>query len=497
MDERLASAGVGEGGIFAADIRPVRYIRRVICASSLLAADMAAFATAIMLFRAGGGIPQIAFYRSLLPVNFVLDLFLVFGGLFFVIRYIAGDYTKRQLFWDSARLTTGTLLIFACLAFLIWFFSPVHYSVFSDVFSWSCVIVAVPAYRQAVRYVLSRLSLWQYPTALIGDGTSAENIYKLFRDSLSLGFDVRFQIAMGKSPETPPAAGVTRIDLKEPGNIVRRLSEAGCMQAVVVTDEMADDSVNELIERLLAAGMDIAVIPQIRRLPMLGLTINYFFGKDIILLHVRNNTGRLPGRIVKRTIDLVGSVFLLLALAPLLAVIAAMIRMDDGGKIFFVQQRVGRGGREFPCIKFRTMRSNAEAQLKLWKKQGSPLYRQYVASNFKLPEDPRITRIGRALRRLSLDELPQLFNVLTGDMSLVGPRPLLSREIGDYGITFKLYQQLRPGITGLWQISGRSRTTFSERAAADEWYVKNWSLWYDVVILIKTADVLIRRDGAY
>ena len=134
--------------------------------------------------------------------------------------------------------------------------------------------------------------------------------------------------------------------------------------------------------------------------------------------------------------------------------ITYLIRRDDGGNAFFVQPRVGRDGREFLCVKFRTMTLDAEEQLSLWKHQKSPLYDEYLASNFKLRCDPRVTQIGRWLRRTSLDELPQLLNVLTGDMSLVGPRPLLSREIGEYGVTFKLYQQIRPGITGLWQISG-------------------------------------------
>jgi Undecaprenyl-phosphate galactose phosphotransferase WbaP len=496
MSERSASAA-GSKDAASQSIKLARCFRRVVCAGGLLLADVATFATAALAFRFGHQVPAIAFYRSLLPVELVVDLFYVFAAAFVLVRYVAGDYSKRQLFWDGTRQTTVGLLIASIPCFLLRFVSPAHYSILPDVFSWFFAIVAMPFYRQAMRYLLSKIGVWQLPTALIGDGPNATDVFCTFRKSLSLGFDVRFQIGFGDSQEyTNAFTGVTRIGLRNPANIVRRLSEAGCLEAVVVTDRLQDEETNELIERLMAAGIEVAVTPQLRRLPMLGMTVNYFFGQDIILLHVRNNMARLPGRVIKRLIDFFGSLVLLVLISPLLVGVAVAIKRE-GGKVFFVQGRVGKNGTEFPCIKFRTMRADAEEMLQRWKQQDSPLYREYVASNFKLRDDPRVTKVGRCLRRTSLDELPQLANVLMGDMSLVGPRPLLTREIGDYGVTFKLYRQLRPGMTGLWQISGRSHTTFADRAASDEWYVKNWSLWYDIVILLKTVDVLLRKDGAY
>ena len=123
-------------------------------------------------------------------------------------------------------------------------------------------------------------------------------------------------------------------------------------------------------------------------------------------------------------------------------------------------------------------------------------YVQYLASNFKLANDPRVTAIGQLIRRTSIDELPQLINVLKGDMSIVGPRPLLARELGSYSPSILAYGKARPGITGLWQISGRSTTTFQHRIDMDLWYVRNWSLWYDFVILMRTVRVVLRQDGA-
>jgi undecaprenyl-phosphate galactose phosphotransferase len=132
-----------------------------------------------------------------------------------------------------------------------------------------------------------------------------------------------------------------------------------------------------------------------------------------------------------------------------------------------------------------------------WKNDNPALLARYREKNFKLPNDPRVTSVGAWLRRRSLDELPQLINVLFGTMSLVGPRPLLRRELPDYGAVITLYERVRPGITGLWQISGRSHTTFAERVSYDEWYIKNWTVWYDAVILLQTVWVLFRGEGAY
>jgi Undecaprenyl-phosphate galactose phosphotransferase WbaP len=217
----------------------------------------------------------------------------------------------------------------------------------------------------------------------------------------------------------------------------------------------------------------------------------------LLLLQVRNNLARLPQRIIKRSLDLIGALVLGTLLLPVFAMFAFLIWKEDRGPVFFRQTRVGRGGRDFTCWKFRTMVVDAEDQLTRWHTENPDLLARYCESNFKLHTDPRVTRIGDWMRRKSLDELPQLLNVLVGDMSLVGPRPLLRRELPDYGAVISLYERVRPGLTGLWQISGRSHTTFAERVSYDEWYIKNWTVWYDMVIMLQTVWVLLRGDGAY
>jgi Undecaprenyl-phosphate galactose phosphotransferase WbaP len=166
-----------------------------------------------------------------------------------------------------------------------------------------------------------------------------------------------------------------------------------------------------------------------------------------------------------------------------------------GTPIFYGHTRIGQGGRKFRCWKFRTMVQDADIALKDLLTQ--PGFRVEWETNFKLKNDPRVTAIGAFLRRTSLDELPQLWNVLKGEMSLVGPRPIIEDELPRYRENAKFYLQVKPGITGLWQVSGRSNAPYDYRVRLDTWYVKNWGLWYDLVILGRTASVVLSRVGAY
>jgi lipopolysaccharide/colanic/teichoic acid biosynthesis glycosyltransferase len=201
--------------------------------------------------------------------------------------------------------------------------------------------------------------------------------------------------------------------------------------------------------------------------------------------------------VLKRGMDLVLSAILLLILSPLLLILFALIALDSPGHPIFAQERVGRDLQPFRCLKFRSMHVNAEAMLARWRTENSEIYEQYRASNFKLKNDPRVTRMGAFVRRHSLDELPQLLNVLLGDMSLIGPRPLLMRELTDYSGDLSAYGSVRPGITGLWQVSGRSNTTFADRARLDGEYVKTMSLAGDLSILLRTVSVVFGKNGAY
>ena len=199
---------------------------------------------------------------------------------------------------------------------------------------------------------------------------------------------------------------------------------------------------------------------------------------------------------VKRLIDLVGAGILLVLCAPLLLVIALLVEIESPGRIFFRQARIGEGGRRFELLKFRTMHAGADEGFQEYLARNPGLRLEYTQRQ-KLVRDPRLTRVGRLLRRCSLDEIPQLINVLRGEMSLVGPRPFLPEQKELYGSGFQYYQQVRPGLTGLWQVSGRNQLSFRERVDLDITYLVNWSLWLDLSILVRTPWVVLTQKGAY
>jgi len=226
-----------------------------------------------------------------------------------------------------------------------------------------------------------------------------------------------------------------------------------------------------------------------------GTHMSYFFSHEVTVLRIRNNLKRWPTRLTKRLFDTVVASLLLIAFSPLFLYLYSSIKRD-GGPAFFKQSRIGRRGQVFDCLKFRTMEIDAENRLQQLLNQNPELKAEWERDH-KIKNDPRITPIGAFLRRTSLDELPQLLNVLKGEMSLVGPRPIVKAELEKYGDDVEYFLMVRPGMTGLWQVSGRSDMSYDKRVYLDTWYVKNWSLWYDLVILFKTVNVVIARSGAY
>lgn len=197
-------------------------------------------------------------------------------------------------------------------------------------------------------------------------------------------------------------------------------------------------------------------------------------------------------RILDLTLILFAAPYVLLAFI----VIALLIKWDSPGPVFYHQTRIGRFGRKFRIYKFRTMVQDADQVLQNYLDKSPELKIEWLA-NHKLRQDPRVTRVGSLLRKLSLDELPQIWNIIIGDMGLVGPRPIVDEEIEKYGKCFELYIKVRPGLTGLWQVSGRNDTTYKRRVELDEYYVCNRSLMLDLQILWRTVFVVLKKDGAY
>jgi lipopolysaccharide/colanic/teichoic acid biosynthesis glycosyltransferase len=195
--------------------------------------------------------------------------------------------------------------------------------------------------------------------------------------------------------------------------------------------------------------------------------------------------------LTKRVMDLAGAAAMIVLLSPVFLLIVALVKLQDGGRVIYRRRVVGPNG-EFDAYKFRSMRPNADALL-----SGNPQLRAAFEKNFKLKADPRVTRIGFFLRRYSLDELPQLFNVLKGEMSLVGPRMISPAELDKYGSNRQLLLTVRPGLTGYWQVHGRQQVSYAERVAMDIFYIQHWSMLLDLKILWRTPWKVLRGEGAY
>jgi Undecaprenyl-phosphate galactose phosphotransferase WbaP len=249
-----------------------------------------------------------------------------------------------------------------------------------------------------------------------------------------------------------------------------------------------------MIERYAANFSHVLVIPNFTDLSSLWVRPKSVGG--MLGLEMQQETWRGSRVIAKRAVDLalcsVGSVVVL----PLCALLAICIKLDSRGPVLYGQRRIGRGGRFFTAWKFRSMVVDADRALARHLERNPALRREWERDH-KLKNDPRVTRIGRLLRKTSMDELPQLWNVLMGDMSLVGPRPIVEKEVPKYGRSFDLYARVNGGITGLWQVSGRNDTSYDERVQLDRFYVRNWSVWLDFCILFRTIAVVLFGRGAY
>jgi exopolysaccharide biosynthesis polyprenyl glycosylphosphotransferase len=289
---------------------------------------------------------------------------------------------------------------------------------------------------------------------------------------------------------TVHASLVGRIDLDPaaaPETLRTAVAERDVHRVVVAGEGAPPEHVHGVIQAAKALGVKVSVLP--RMFEVVGSSVAFDYLGGLTMLGVRRFGLTRRQRVMKRGFDLAGSLVLLVFLGPLMALLALLVRAGSPGPVFFRQTRVGRDGEHFRVYKFRSMVADAEAR------KAGLRDRNEADGLFKIEDDPRITRVGGFLRRTSLDELPQLFNVLRGEMSIVGPRPLVvdeDRRIEGY---YRRRLHLTPGMTGHWQVLGSARIPLSEMVSIDYLYVANWSLWNDVKILLRTIPVVVGRRG--
>lgn len=369
------------------------------------------------------------------------------------------------------------------------------------VFTWTMAealvfsVIFIPLTRVCLRLKFAEVNWWGYPTVIFGDPKNAEEIIRTLIDDPGLGLKPIgfFAPASCSKAELPYSVhGVPAIAAEDLGDIAEGIE--GPAYAVLTASEASREELRPVIECYRRHFSHILVIPEFSGFSCLWVNPKNLGG--LLGLEVYQQVFVPSRRILKRFIDLVLTTLIGIVLAPVVLMVAIAIKLDSPGPVLYPHRRIGRGGREFMAWKFRSMISNADAVLKEYLDQ-NPAFREEWANTQKLKNDPRVTRLGRFLRQSSLDELPQLWNVVRGEMSLVGPRPIVRDEIARYGVDFETYKWVQGGLTGLWQVSGRSDTSYQQRVSYDCFYVHNWSVWLDLCILFRTIGTVLSRSGAF
>jgi len=400
-------------------------------------------------------------------------------------------YSDRRPFWDELSDFIKLLGVLSMLDMTLISINRWEASRLWWLLAWPTTLCLLVVMRSLNRALLKKMNIWVRPTIIIGAGPNAADAALALNSQPELGLQVYGFVdneseTNNESPKTwprLPRSGMQEI-AKQPG-----------IQWVIALEHAQSDQRENWLRVLVQWGAnDISVIPAMRGVPLHGTDMSHFFSHEVAMLRMRNNLKRWPARLTKRIFDTVVALLLLVLLSPVMLIIAAMVR-QDGGPVLFAHPRIGKLGRTFNCYKFRSMVVDAEQQLEHLLQQNPDLLFQWENER-KLRQDPRVSRLGRFLRESSLDELPQLINVIKGQMSLVGPRPVVREELSRYAEDVGYYLMVRPGMTGLWQVSGRSDLDYDSRVYLDTWYVKNWSLWYDQIILFKTVVVVLKRVGA-
>lgn len=398
---------------------------------------------------------------------------------------------------ELRRLSMTTTMIFMSLFALNTSFGENRFPPTLIVLAWVLVMILMPLIRIAFRWLGSRIGLWGEPVAVLGCGEQGLNLiqyllknpYYGMRPVLVLHCHVK-DPNVSKHVDLP----VPEIPLDEWQVSSKQYTDMGIKTAIVLTSDLSESACEAITRGEHMGFKNIITVSRQFNTRNIGL-MPVDFGGVLGLVERHYRLNKIEDWQI-RAFDLLLIFFCLPVLLPLFLSLIIAINLDSKGGAFYRQTRIGKEGKEFRVLKFRTMVKDADAVL-VRHLENNPEFQAEWDENHKLKKDPRITRIGRILRKTSLDELPQLWNVVKGEMSLVGPRPIVTDEIKRYGNLFKYYMEVPPGITGLWQVSGRSDIDYEERVSLDEYYVRNRSIWMNIMILIRTTAAVLRQDGAY
>ncbi len=409
------------------------------------------------------------------PLKTYIPLLILILVLWIVVGWQEEIYENKG-FWEDLKDIWTTDLVTILLALAITYIGKKEFMLSRVILTLTLLTSAilVPVFRLLIKKMAFSMGIGLKKVAIIGKKEEAERLKQEIEREWYAGYRIE---------------GIHE-DIRK---IEKTLKERGVKEAFIISSCFDQKALNALVLRL-EGNVEISLVPDLHK-----LSLGYGKLKNLGIYMALTPYHRLYKKedlFIKRAVDLILSSIFVLFLSPLFLLISIMIKIDSRGPIFYRQKRLGKGEKPFTMYKFRSMYQDAEKRLRRILREDPEARKQWEKYK-KLKDDPRITRVGKFLRKWSLDELPQLFNVIKGDMSLVGPRPYLPEERGDIGSYRKIIFRVRPGITGLWQIRGRNTLPFKIRLALDEFYVRNWSLWLDFVIFAKTIRAVIERKGAY
>ena len=473
----------------AAGVNISKENRPLLCSLAFLATDCVVFATAgtlatlaVSLVRQAGiqqGGNGIALWAGLPAPPDLAVLSIIMIGYF----ALKGRYSERTPFWTETGTVVCASLCAAAAELLFRLITNDMSGVWRGLVALLAFVVLAPAANVLAKRRLTTAGYWTLPVLVVGNGPSAAEAETALTSDESLGYRFVGQIDPLTLMVEPSALRLRSL-----------LDQYGAKRLLIALD--ADHGLQrQITECALRERVPFAVVPAPHAFPAFGCDSTHVFSHNTMFLSFREGLARPTSRLLKATFDVLVSAIAILILAPLLLGLSILCVLD-GGPALFRHTRVGTQGRSFCCFKFRTMVVDADRVLGEALARDPALAAEWTA-NRKLIDDPRITRVGRFLRKTSLDELPQLFNVLRLEMSLVGPRPIVENEVALYGEHIAQYYAARPGLTGLWQVSGRNNTSYERRVQLDVWYVNNWSIWHDIAVLLKTIPAVLHRQGAY
>lgn len=437
---------------------------------------------------------------SILPVssNFKVEEIYVYGIVpivFLTILLLNNAYSVVTPYWDTMKNLFRSITIGVVVSIVLMYTGHVINDVsrLFVAFAYICMLVFIFSERFIVGKILSKTGYLTIPILLVGAGKTAE----LVKRSLDRMPITTYKI-IGYVDDNPKSSSIAKEysclgAFKDVESVIK---DTGVQTVLICAPGLESKKLVSLINRLQVLVKRVAFVPELFGLPASNITARGMMEEQAVVLRVQNNLASKSNRIIKRMFDIVVTICGGFFILPFMLFIAVIIYLDSEGPIIYKQKRIGQNGKEFNFYKFRSMVKNADTILEEYLNTYESEKIEWQ-KNFKLKNDPRVTKIGRIIRKTSIDELPQLWNVLIGDMSLVGPRPLLPNEVERYNSYIEDYKLVLPGLTGVWQVSGRSDTTFEQRAIMDSWYIHNWSIWIDIVYLLKTVLAVVKSKGAY